>query len=149
MHEPVYCDGEVIEYDHPGVILTGETTDGFSFFIIIVWFGIVATGVITIGIITIRTIISGTIVTGNVVLLVVINFFNKHTGGTTSRGSAFLSREASELRDGGGGVPSASKGAKSSGTTSVSGCDGFRGVHASSARACLNSSGHWCISELV
>ena len=44
-----------------------------------------------------------------------------NTGGVTSRGSAFLSREASELRDRGRGAPSASKGTKSSGMTSVSG----------------------------
>ena len=44
--EPIYGDGEVIEYDHSGVILTGKTTDGLSFFIIIVWFGIVAARVI-------------------------------------------------------------------------------------------------------
>ena len=147
--EPVYCNGEVIEYDHPGIILTGEAINEFSFFIIIVWFRIVIAGVVAIGIITIGTIISGTIVTGNVVLLVVIDFFNECTRGAMSRGSAFLSREASELRDGGGGVPSASKGAKSSGTMSVGGCDGFGGVCASSAQVCLNSSGHWCISELV
>ena len=113
--------------------MTEEAINGFSFFIIIVWFGIVVTGVVAIRIITIGTIISGTIVTGNIVLLVIIDFFDKHTGGATSRGSAFLSREASELQDGGRGVPSASKGAKSSGTMSVSGCDGFRGVCASSA----------------
>ena len=94
--EPVYCDGEVIEYDHPSIILTGETTNGF-FFIIIVWFGIIAAGVVTIRIITIGTIISGTIVTGDIVLLVIIDFFNEHTGGAMSRGSAFPSREASEL----------------------------------------------------
>ena len=77
--------------------MTGEAINGFSFFIIIVWFGIVVAGVVAIGIITIRTIISGTIVTGNVVLLVVIDFFNERTRGATSRGSAFPSREASEL----------------------------------------------------
>ena len=83
--------------------MTGEAIDGFSFFnIIIVWFRIVVAGVIAIGIITIGTIISRTIVTGNVVLLVIIDFFDERTGGTTSRGSAFLSREASELQDGGG-----------------------------------------------
>ena len=130
--EPVYCNGEVIEYDHPGVILTREAINGFSFFFIIVWFRIVVAGVVAIGIITIGTIISGTIVTGNVVLLVVIDFFDERTGGATSRGSAFPSREASELRDRGGGAPSASKGAKSSGTTSVGGCDEFGGVCASS-----------------
>ena len=115
--------------------MTGEAIDGFSFFFIIVWFRIVVAGVVTIRIITIGTIISGTIVTRNVVLLVVIDFFDEHTRGTMSRGSAFPSREASELRDGGGGVPSASKGAKSSSTTSVGGCDGFRGVCTSSVRA--------------
>ena len=147
--EPIYGDGEVVEDDHPSVILTGKTTNGFSFFIIIVWFEIVAAGVITIRIITIGIIISGAIATGDVVLLVVFDSFNECTGGTTSRGSAFPSREVSELRDRGGGAPSASKGAKSSGTTSVSGCDGFGGVCVSSAQACLNSSGHWYISELV
>ena len=73
--EPVYCDGEVIEYDHPGVIWTGETTNGFSFFIIIVWFGIITAGVVAIGIITIGTIISRTIITRNIVLLVVIDLW--------------------------------------------------------------------------
>ena len=125
MCEPVYCNGEVIEYDHPGVILTGETVKRFSFFffIIIVGFGIVTARVIPIG----------TIVTRNIVLLVVIDFFDKCTGGTTSRGSAFLSGEASELRDGSKGVPSAGKGTESSGTTSVGSCDGFRGICTSSA----------------
>ena len=119
MHEPVYCNGEVIEYDHPSVILTGETVERFSFFfiIIIVGFGIVATRVIT----------------GNIVLLVIIDFFNKCTRGATSRGSAFLSREASELRDGGRGAPSAGKGTESSGMMSVGGCDGFGGICTSSA----------------
>ena len=107
-------------------------------------FGVVAARIVTIG-----TIISRTIVTGNIVLLVVVDFFNERTGGVTSRGSAFPSREASELRDRGRGVPSASKGAKSSGMTSVGSCDGFGGICMSSVRACLNSSGHWCISILV
>ena len=141
--EPVYCNGEVIEYDHPGVILTRETVERFSF-IIIMGFGIIAAGVVTI-----RTIISGTIVTGNIVLLVVIDFFDERTGGTMSRGSAFPSGEASELQDGGREVPSAGKGTESSGMTSVGSCDGFRGICMSSARVHLNSSGHWCISELV
>ena len=66
-----------------------------------------------------------------------------------SRGRVFLSREASELRDGGRGAPSASKGAKSSSTTGACDCDGFRGICTSSVQACLNSSGHWCVSELV
>ena len=124
MCEPVYCNGEVIEYDHPGVILTGETVKRFSFFfIIIVGFGIVTAGVIPIG----------TIVTRNIVLLVIIDFFDKRTGGATSRGSAFLSGEASELRDESRGAPSAGKGTESSGTTSVGSCDGFRGICTSSA----------------
>ena len=125
MRKPVYGNGEIVEDDHSGVILTQETVERFSFIIIIIiimGFGVVAAGIVTIG-----TIISGTIVTRNIVLLVVIDFFNERTGGVTSRGSAFPSREASELRDGGRGVPSASKGAKSSG------CDGFRGICASSA----------------
>ena len=92
--EPVYCDGEVIENDHPSVILTRETIDGFSFFIIIVWFRIVIARVIAIGIIAIRTIITRTIVTRNVVLLVITDFFNKCTGGMTSGGRAFSSRAA-------------------------------------------------------
>ena len=133
MREPVYCNGEVIEYDHPGIILTRETINGFSFFIVIVWFRIVVTRVVAIGIITIGTIITGTIVTRDIVLLVVIDFFNERTRDVTSRGSTFPSREASELRDGGRGVPSASKGAKSSGTTSVGSCDGFGGICASTS----------------
>ena len=76
--------------------MTGKTTDGFSF-IIIVWFGIVTAGVIAIGIITIGIIISGAIATGDVVLLVVFDSFDERTGGVMSRGSAFPSREASEL----------------------------------------------------
>ena len=118
--------------NHPSIILTRETVDGFSFFIIM-WFGIVVTGVIVIGIITIGTIISRTIVTGNIVLLVITDFFNKRTGGAMSRGRAFLSREASELRDRGRGVPSASKGAKSSSMTRACSYDGFRGICTSSA----------------
>ena len=91
--KPVYCNGEVIENDHPSVILTGETIDGFSFIIIIIiiimWFRIVITRVVAIGIIAIRTII-----TRNVVLLVITDFFNKCTGGMTSGGRAFPSRAA-------------------------------------------------------
>ena len=97
MHEPVYCDGEVIEYDHPGVILTRETVERFSFIIIIIIIIIVGFRIIAARVITIRTIISGTIVTGNIVLLVIIDFFDKHTRGVTSRGSVFPSGEASEL----------------------------------------------------
>ena len=98
MCKPVYGNGEVVEDDHPGVILTGETVERFSFFIIIiVGLGIIVTGVVAIGIITIGTIISGTIVSGNIVLLVITNFFDEHTRGVTSRGRAFPSGEASEL----------------------------------------------------
>ena len=43
---------------------------------------------------------------------------------TTTRGS----REASELQDGGGGAPIASKHAKSSSTTSACSCDGFESI---------------------
>ena len=64
-------------------------------------------------------------------LLAVFDSFDERTGGAMSRGSAFPSREASELQDRGRGAPSASKGTKSSGTTSVGGCDGFGGVHVS------------------
>ena len=98
--------------------MTRETINRFSFFviIIIVWFRIVVAGVVTIRIIAIGTIITGTIVTRNVVLLVVTNFFNRSTRGMTSRGRAFPSREASELRDRGRGAPIASKHTKSSGT---------------------------------
>ena len=142
MHEPVYGNGEIVEDDHPGIILTGETVNGFSFFFIIMWFGIIVTGVVAIGVITIRTVITGTIVTGNIVLLVITDFFNKHTGGAISRGRAFLSREASKLRDGGRGAPIASKCTESSGTMSACGCDGFGGICVSSVRACLNGSGH-------
>ena len=66
-----------------------------------------------------------------------------------SRGRVFLSREASELQDGGRGAPSASKSAKSSSTMGACDCDGFRGICTSSVQARLNSSGHWCVSELV
>ena len=99
MCKSVYGDGEVVEDDHSGVILTRETVERFSFFIIIiiVGFRIVAAGVIPVRIIPIRTIISGTIVTGNVVLLIITDFFDEHTGGTTDRGRAFPSGEASEL----------------------------------------------------
>ena len=90
MRKPIYGDGDVVEDDHSGVVLTRETVERFSFIIIIII--IMGFGVITIG-----TIISGTIVTGDIVLLVVINFFNERTGGAMSRGSTFLSREASEL----------------------------------------------------
>ena len=93
MHEPINCDGEVVEDDHPSVILTGETVKRFSFFIIIiVGLGIVIAGVVTIGTITIRTTI-----TGSIVLLIITDFFNECTRGMMSRGGAFLSREASKL----------------------------------------------------
>ena len=99
MHKPVYGDGEVVEDDHPSIILTRETVEKFSFIIIIIimGLGIIVAGVVAIGIITIGTIISGTIVSGNVVLLVITDFFDECTGGATGRGRAFPSREASEL----------------------------------------------------
>ena len=74
--------------------MTWETVERISF-IIIMGFGVIAAGIVTIG-----TIISGTIVTGDIVLLVVIDFFNERTGGVTSRGSTFPSRDASETEAG-------------------------------------------------